>query len=232
MAKRKHTYHYLYKTTCLINQKFYIGIHSTSKLTDGYIGSGRLLWRSIRKYGKENFKVEILEFFNDRISLKNYEREIVNEELLKDPLCMNLSLGGYGGWNNPFINVQDKNGLKLKINRNDPLYLSGELISIYKNRLVAKDKEGKRFMISIDDPRYLSGELVGNTKGSKFHSQEFKDMISLQNSKLQSGEGNSQFGKCWVYNLDLKQSKSIKKENINLYLTEGWIKGRKMFHKE
>lgn len=101
MARKPHKYHYIYKTTCLINEKFYIGMHSTDNLEDNYIGSGKRLWLSIRKYGKENFSIEILEYFPDRNSLKKREIEIVNEELLKNPLCMNLKLGGYGGISTP-----------------------------------------------------------------------------------------------------------------------------------
>jgi hypothetical protein len=33
-----------------------------------------------------------------RKTLKNKEIEIVNENLLKDPMCMNLKPGGYGGF--------------------------------------------------------------------------------------------------------------------------------------
>ena len=53
-SRRK--YHYIYKTTCIINDKFYIGMHSTDNMEDGYIGSGKRLWHSINYHGKENFK--------------------------------------------------------------------------------------------------------------------------------------------------------------------------------
>ena len=97
MPRKQHTYHYIYKTTNLVNDKFYIGMHSTSNLEDGYIGSGKRLWYSIKKYGRENFKMEILEFLPDRNSLKEREREIVNSDLVKEELCMNLQIGGGGG---------------------------------------------------------------------------------------------------------------------------------------
>ena len=43
------------------------------------------------------------------------------------------------------------------------------------------------------------------------------------------GEKNSQFGKCWIYNLELQENKSIKKDELNNWLEKGWIKGRKYF---
>ena len=94
----KRKYHFIYKTTNVITNKFYIGMHSTNKLEDGYIGSGKRLWYSINKYGKENHKCEILEFVEDRKLLAKREAEIVTEEFLLDPLCLNLKVGGSGGF--------------------------------------------------------------------------------------------------------------------------------------
>jgi hypothetical protein len=91
-------FHYIYRVT-RIDGKYYIGLHSTDNLDDGYFGSGQLLWKSIKKHGKEKHSKEILEFFPSRSELKIRERELVNESVLQDPLCMNLCLGGNGGDN-------------------------------------------------------------------------------------------------------------------------------------
>jgi hypothetical protein len=69
-------------------------MHSTSNLEDKYLGSGRRLGYSINKYGKENHIREIIEFLPDRRTLSLREKEIVNENLLKDPLCINIQPGG------------------------------------------------------------------------------------------------------------------------------------------
>lgn len=50
---------YIYRTTNLINGKDYIGQHLDHG--DEYWGSGTMLKRALKKYGKENFKKEILE---------------------------------------------------------------------------------------------------------------------------------------------------------------------------
>ena len=89
-------YNYIYKTTCKISNTFYIGMHSTDNLDDAYLGSGLKLTRSILKYGKEAHTKEILFFESNREMLRKREREIVNEGMLADPLCLNLALGGSG----------------------------------------------------------------------------------------------------------------------------------------
>ncbi len=87
-------YYFIYKTTNIINNKFYLGMHSTNDLHDNYLGSGTILKNSIKKYGKENFKKEILEFANSKDELIIKEKILINDELIKNPLCMNIKLGG------------------------------------------------------------------------------------------------------------------------------------------
>lgn len=91
-------YHIIYKTTCQITGKWYIGMHSTDDLNDGYKGSGQLLWKSMKKHGRDAHHCEILEHLPDRKSLSLREEEIITKELRADPLCMNLRSGGTGNY--------------------------------------------------------------------------------------------------------------------------------------
>lgn len=91
------TYYFLYKTTCIPTGRYYLGMHSTENLHDSYLGSGFLLKRSIAKHGKSQHRRDILEFFETWADLSSAEHNLVNLEILEDPLCMNLVLGGYGG---------------------------------------------------------------------------------------------------------------------------------------
>ena len=115
MPRRKEKkYHYIYKTTCNITGKYYYGMHSTDNLTDEYLGSGKRLKYSINKYGKENHHIEILEFFKKRKDLIQREKEIINESILLDPMCMNLILGGAKAYPEKYTKEKISRGLKNK----------------------------------------------------------------------------------------------------------------------
>lgn len=88
--------HILYKTVNKINGKYYIGRHSTKRLNDGYLGSGTLLKKALKRYGRENFIFEILETFDSYELLIEAEKRLV-DDVLGDPDCYNLNVGGLGG---------------------------------------------------------------------------------------------------------------------------------------
>lgn len=89
--------HYIiYKTTCKINGRYYIGKHITKNLNDGYLGSGIHLKKDIRKLGKENFQREILLYCSSIEELNSAEAKLVNESVVKDPQSYNLVEGGSG----------------------------------------------------------------------------------------------------------------------------------------
>lgn len=183
-------YHILYKTTNLLNGKVYYGIHSTNNLDDGYLGSGCYFYRSVKKHGKENFHREILEFFDCREDLVKAEMELITVDLVKDPNCYNMQIGGEV-WNpiNTII-ITDKNGNYFRVNKNDPRYLSGELVSNIKGTLIIKDKDGNKFVVKCDDPRYLSGELVHHSKGTllvkDINAKNFR--VDINDPRYLSGE--------------------------------------------
>lgn len=94
----KRLYYYFYKITNEINGMYYYGVHSTYKLDDGYMGSGYYLKRAQEKYGINNFKKEILKFFDSRDEMMNYEKEVVNSQMINrnNPMCYNIVRGGWG----------------------------------------------------------------------------------------------------------------------------------------
>jgi len=167
MSRKHKKYHYIYKTTHIASGRFYIGMHSTDNLEDGYMGSGKRIRNIINKYGKESCSFEILEHFSDRKSLASGEKEIVNGELLKNPLCINLTTGGHGSWFSTIgtVVVKDESGCIFRVNKNDDRYTSGTLKSICKGTVSVRNKNGKFLRVDINDIRYASGEFVHARKG-------------------------------------------------------------------
>jgi len=193
--------HFIYKTTNLINGRYYIGMHSTNNIKDGYMGSGKQLRAAIRKYGKENFRVDILEYLPDRSSLASREKEIVNEEIVNDPTCMNLKAGGFGG--NSGVGGES---LKRRL-CTDSLFLEA-----HKHR---SSKTMKRL--------HCEGKITIPSWKGKSHSAETKLKMSLSSKGVGNANKNSQFGTCWITNGE--QNKKIKKtEPIPI----GWKLGRKI----
>lgn len=91
-------FYYLYEIKNLVNGKIYIGVHSTPELEDGYMGSGTVIRRAIRKYGVENFQKTILEFFSTKEKMYEREKEIITDEFLLREDVYNVRRGGNGGF--------------------------------------------------------------------------------------------------------------------------------------
>lgn len=88
-------YNIIYKITNTINGKHYIGKHITTDLNDGYMGSGTLITKAIKKYGKENFVKEVLSFHENDHDLNLAEERAVD---IYNKNSYNLQPGGKGGW--------------------------------------------------------------------------------------------------------------------------------------
>jgi hypothetical protein len=205
MARKEKTIHYLYKITCNVTERWYIGMHSTHNLDDGYMGSGVVLRRSIRKYGVDNHTKEIIDFFVTKELMTEAEKKAITTEMVNDRMCMNLVYGGTG-WNEKH---NDAFREKLK---NDSEFKK----EFSKKRTDALNKQyanGVRQKISVK-----------NWDGCK-HSEETKLKMSESSKGMGVGEENSQYGTCWVTKDN--SNKKIKKENLETYLKEGWVKGRK-----
>ena len=55
----KNKIYYVYKVTNLRNNRIYVGVHYGYP-DDAYLGSGTVICEAIKKYGRENFKKEVL----------------------------------------------------------------------------------------------------------------------------------------------------------------------------
>jgi group I intron endonuclease len=113
-----------------------------------YLGSGSLILKAIKKYGKENFKKEILEYCSSIEEMEKKETYWINKfNALKDPLFYNLEDNKKRG-TNPFQNkteeekqiIYNKRGEKQKgiskigNKKPKPDYFSKEQKERFKNR--------------------------------------------------------------------------------------------------
>jgi len=203
----------IYKITNIVNGKIYVGKHQTNNLDDKYFGSSKILDRAISKYGKDKFTKEILYVYNTMEDMDKMEREIVNEDFIIRSDTYNITVGGYGGFY--YVN---KHGLN---NKNGQCYITHNKIKndpAYKNWFSEQIKNG------LQNSNFKPGDAWFGRK----HIEESKRKIGEANKKCQQGSGNSHYGHCWIYNLDLKESKSILKSELNVWLSDGWSKGRKI----
>jgi hypothetical protein len=109
-------YNFVYQTKNLITGKTYVGVRSTNVVEDGYIGSGiesqahvraymklgvnSHFIRAVHKYGYENFKREILAFYDTLEEAYEEEAFIVDRKWINSKDNYNVALGGYGGATN------------------------------------------------------------------------------------------------------------------------------------
>lgn len=202
MARKEKTIHYLYKTTCNVTGRWYIGMHSTQNLYDSYMGSGVVLRRSIRKYGVDNHVKEILDFFVTKELMVEAEKKAITSEMINDKMCMNLVYGGTG-WNE-----KHNHAFREKLKNDEKFF----------NEFSKKSSE-------VMSKTHSEGKLKYDNFKGKSHSEETKKLMSDIKKGVGVGESNSQYGTCWITKESI--NKKIKKETLEIYLNEGWVRGRK-----
>ena len=194
-TNKKITYHYFYKITNLINSKYYYGVHSTSNLDDGYMGSGTLIRKVIDKYGTDNLQKEILKFFNTSEEMFNYEKEFINEEVINDPKCYNLVGGGCGYTINHYVSQEVKDKISAKA-KNRPSCNKGKkfITKDCINKLVKESEIEKYLSDGWEIGVYYSEEsrkkLVSNGfKGKKFTDEQRKKLSKAKKGKPANNKG-------------------------------------------
>lgn len=153
--------------------------------------------------------------------------------------------------------VKDKDGKKFRVSVDDPRWLNGELVGMNagnklpkekgkkhtefmkeywaenkhseqaiekmrdsaKGKVNVKDKDGNNFRVDCNDMRIESGELTLVWKG-KTHKFSSKQKISEYKR-----------GNIWISNIELEKTKLVRPEDVEKYITEGWIKYRVRFDK-
>ena len=204
----------IYKTTNIINGKFYIGKHKTKCLADGYMGSGKILKHAIAKYGLDNFHKEILYICKDEDHMNLLESILIVPDV---EINYNLCDGGKGGWS--YLN---RTGRNISDNQKDAarkiLYEIALPAANHPNRYDDKMK-------SLEKANRKKQELYPHSPFyGKNHSVEWKEKQSKIMKSKTKGNLNSQYGTCWITNG--VENKKIKKEELDSWVELGYNKGR------
>lgn len=156
-------YYYMYKLIDTANGKYYIGVHKTSNLNDGYMGSGVRLNATIRSRCTK----QILEFFETEEQMFEREKQVVNEEVVRDPQSYNMCIGGYGG---------------------DTISLHPNIKEIIEKTRITRSNWSNETRSRINQTKSLKGEKNGmygtsrtgksNPMYNKKHSERTKKLIS------------------------------------------------------
>ena len=178
------SFNFLYITTNIINGKKYVGEHSTNNLEDNYLGSGKYLKYAIKKYGKENFKREILILLETKRDSFLLQEEFIKKFNTLIPNGYNISpKGGHqisGGLSPESIkSMKEKKRGKSPWNKELKLpQFSGE-----KNSFFGKTHTPKTLEIIGTKSRELKRNLEWNEKISKSHIGEKNSFFGKHHSE-------------------------------------------------
>lgn len=173
-------YGYIYITENLINGKKYIGRHVSKDFGDNYLGSGVIISRAIKKYGKNNFKKKILYVAYSKDELKFAEKLFIRAR----NAAKNLNYYNIADGEDPYAGYDeiDKLLLSYKIKQG----LANMSDERKKQRLVkiSKSQIGKK--LSLETRKKISEKSKGSNNGfyGKRHSEEFKRKQSERKKKI------------------------------------------------
>jgi hypothetical protein len=211
--KEQKRHHFTYRTTNLVNGRYYLGMHSTNRIDDGYLGSGKRLYYELNKYGRDNFKFEILKQFSSREELVQAEINLITEQDLKNPNCLNCKPGGNGGFSSSDAKKGQAAGTLV---RNQKMLQDPE----YRKRITEAASTRRRE--EIEQGKYYP--LRNFWKGKQHRPESIEKMSNTRKgSSVGKGVANSQYGTCWITN-EVNNKKIYKGDTI----PEGWRLGRRL----
>ena len=269
-------YGYIYETTNLINNKKYIGKKKSDIfLNNEYLGSGSILNNAIKKYGKENFYVKLIDTADSLKELNYKEKKYISMfDAVKSDNYYNIASGGDGGvlWNsienhpskhtdrsgnkNPFYgkkhtdetkkkiseknkNKKSKNKGKIRIRKDNIIkYINKECLDDYlklgytcyiKNKELEKQNKKNTKRHKTDYQKSIASKTHKNkviSDEQKLKYAETRKNWSLEKKNIfHDKQSSSQKELCWVCNKE--KTIRINKKDLEKYLNEGFIRGRK-----
>ena len=173
--------HYTYMVTNNINGKVYVGSHSWSGegIDPNYYGSGTAITRAVKKYGKENFQVEVLYYYETAEECRADEERILTEYNVRDcPHSYNMKNSAIGFEKGTKHTEEAKRKIsESKKGENHPMY--GKHLSEEYRKKISESKKGKpvpdeslkNLLQAINDKKTPVVAIDKNNKVKIFESQ-------------------------------------------------------------
>lgn len=210
-------YGYIYLTTNLINNKKYIGQHkyNRNEIDPYYFGSGILLAEAMKKYGKENFKSEILDICNSIDELNEKEIYWIQKlNAVDDENYYNISSGGNTAHDyNNCTDITKQKLSKIQANHRTIHNDSCQLV-IDKNDLDSYLQKG-----------YKLGRLPKDySVKAKKYSEYRQNLSDEEKANYYSKISKTILGRKWVHNET--NEKQVDVSELPELLNSGWVLGR------
>lgn len=188
--------YFIYLTSNLITGKKYIGKHH-GELDDDYLGSGILLQKAIKKYGKENFKRDILYISKNAEENNQKEIEFIKAyNAVENKEFYNIAPGGDGGDIFHTLPLEQQKQIRKEISKrvsgiNNPMYGKHHSEET-KEKLRRVDKS---YTQTEEYRKYMSEVVSGPRNGmyGRRHTEESKQKMSdaKKGKKLGKLNGNA-----------------------------------------
>lgn len=174
-------YNFVYVSTNLVNGRQYVGDHSTDNLEkDKYFGSGKLINDAKRKYGKENFNREILEFFDTKQKAFDAQEKYIKE------YKTHISEGGYNisrkGGNQVYSGMDETSREKIRQSK------LGKPLSKEHKKKIAESQKGKMWVMSKDGRKNISEAMKGKTQSDETKKKRSKSLKGRSYEELYGKE--------------------------------------------
>ena len=210
----------IYKTTNLINGKFYIGKDERNK--PDYLGSGINLQSAIKKYGEENFIKETVEVCSTREELIEREKYWIKETKSQE-IGYNIADGGWGG------NTYDEETRERISQEFKGRYVSPETVEKRRQTREKRKQENPDRYNQTEERKKAIGDFHRGKEISEEQKQKNSErmknftnyspkFLEMQNGENRKGEKSPMWGTKASEETRRKQSEEHKKNPVKYWL--------------
>lgn len=178
-------------------------------------GNLRPLYAAIRKHGAENFTFEVIEECIDE-AINDRERHwVTHYDSFNQEKGYNLTKGGSGEQ----VFCEDVIARRRDTGRK----CMARLLETVCSEPAFRKRSSERMKQLLKEGRVKVPTWTGRS-----HRHETKEKIREVMKQAQAGSRNSQSGKVWISHHALKVSKRVSRLELQEWLVQGWVMGRKM----